>query len=30
MNRIDFQHLAELRLKEAKALLAAGFPEGAY
>src|ERR1035441_1181551 len=30
MNRIDFQRLAELRLKEAKALLAAGFPEGAY
>jgi HEPN domain-containing protein len=30
MNRIDFQQLAELRLKEAKALLAAGFPEGAY
>ena len=30
MNRIDFQNLSELRLKEAKALLAAGFPEGAY
>jgi HEPN domain-containing protein len=30
MNRIDFQQLAELRLKEARALLAAGFPEGAY
>ena len=30
MNRIDFQRLAELRLKEAKALFAAGFPEGAY
>jgi HEPN domain-containing protein len=29
-NRIDFQRLAELRLKEAKALLAAGFPDGAY
>jgi HEPN domain-containing protein len=30
MNRNDFQRLAELRLKEAKALLAAEFPEGAY
>jgi HEPN domain-containing protein len=30
MNRDDFQRLAELRLKEAKALLAAGFSEGAY
>jgi HEPN domain-containing protein len=30
MNRIDFQQLAELRLKEAKALLAADFPDGAY
>jgi HEPN domain-containing protein len=30
MNRNDFQQLSELRLKEAKALLAAGFPEGAY
>jgi HEPN domain-containing protein len=30
MNRIDFQELAELRLKEANALLAAGFPDGAY
>jgi HEPN domain-containing protein len=30
MNRDDFQKLSELRLKEAKALLAAGFPEGAY
>jgi HEPN domain-containing protein len=30
MNRIDFQRLAELRLKEAKALLAADFPDGAY
>ncbi len=30
MNRSDFQQLAELRLKEAKALLAAGFPDGAY
>jgi HEPN domain-containing protein len=30
MNRIDFQDIAELRLRESKALLAAGFPEGAY
>jgi HEPN domain-containing protein len=30
MNRIDFQEIAELRLRESKALLAAGFPEGAY
>ncbi len=30
MNRINFQELAELRLRESKALLAAGFPEGAY
>jgi HEPN domain-containing protein len=30
MKRIDFQQLAELRFKEAKALLAEGFPEGAY
>src|SRR5580658_1272621 len=30
MNRDDFQQLAELRLKEARALQAAGFPEGAY
>jgi HEPN domain-containing protein len=30
MNRIDFQELSELRLKESKALLAGGFPEGAY
>jgi HEPN domain-containing protein len=30
MNRAGFQQLAEIRLKEAKALLAAGFPEGAY
>jgi HEPN domain-containing protein len=30
MNRSEFQGLADLRLKEAKALLAAGFPEGAY
>jgi hypothetical protein len=30
MNRFDFQRLAELRLQETKALLAAGFPDGAY
>jgi HEPN domain-containing protein len=30
MNRIDFQDLAKLRLRESKALLAAGFPGGAY
>jgi HEPN domain-containing protein len=30
MNRIDFQEIAEIRLREAKALLASGFPEGAY
>ena len=30
MNRIGFQEIAELRLNESKALLAAGFPEGAY
>ena len=30
MNRVDFQGIAELRLRESKALLAAGFPEGAY
>jgi len=30
MNRVDLQQLAELRLKESKALFAAGFPEGAY
>jgi HEPN domain-containing protein len=30
MNRIDFQEIAELRLGESKALLAAGSPEGAY
>ena len=30
MNRADFQQLAELRLREAKALLASGFPDGAY
>ena len=30
MNRIDFQNLSELRLRESRALLAAGCPEGAY
>jgi hypothetical protein len=30
MNRTDFQQLAELRLREAEALLAAGLPDGAY
>lgn len=30
MNRADFQRLCQLRLQESKALLAAGFPEGAY
>jgi HEPN domain-containing protein len=30
MNRKDLQALSELRLKEAKALFSAGFPEGAY
>jgi hypothetical protein len=30
VNRINFQSIAELRLNESKALLAAGFPEGAY
>jgi HEPN domain-containing protein len=30
MNRIDFQEIAELRLRESKALLASGFAEGAY
>jgi HEPN domain-containing protein len=30
MNRDDFQQLADLRLKEARALLTAGFPDGAY
>ena len=30
MNRIDFQEIAEVRLRESKALLAAGFPDGAY
>jgi hypothetical protein len=30
MNRLDFQSFAELRLQESRALLAAGFPDGAY
>jgi HEPN domain-containing protein len=30
MNRVDFQELAEIRIRESKALLAAGFPDGAY
>src|SRR5580658_5485076 len=30
MNRLDFQSFAELRLQESKALLASGFPDGAY
>ena len=30
MNRIDFQKIAETRLREAKALLDAGFQDGAY
>jgi hypothetical protein len=30
MNRADLQQLANLRIAEAKALLAAGFPAGAY
>lgn len=30
MNRADFQRLATHRLNESKALLAAGFPDGAY
>jgi len=30
MNRADFQQLAELRLREAETLLAAGLPDGAY
>lgn len=30
MNRIDLQQIAEMRLQESKALLAAGFPDGAY
>jgi HEPN domain-containing protein len=30
MNRNDFQEIAEHRLRESKALLDAGFPDGAY
>lgn len=30
MNRTDFQRLAELRLRESKEPLGAGFPDGAY
>ena len=30
MNRRDFQKIAEVRLRESKALLTARFPEGAY
>jgi HEPN domain-containing protein len=30
MNRLDFQQLSELRLNEARLLLQAGFPDGAY
>ena len=30
MNRTDFQEIAELRLRESRALLDAGFPGGAY
>jgi HEPN domain-containing protein len=30
MNRVDFQEIAELRLRESRALLNLGFPEGAY
>lgn len=30
MTRNDFQQIADLRLREAKALLASGFPDGAY
>jgi HEPN domain-containing protein len=30
MNRAGFQQLAELRLREAEALLGAGLPDGAY
>jgi HEPN domain-containing protein len=30
MNRTDFQQIAELRLRESKALLSAGFSDGAY
>ena len=30
MNRTDFQEIADIRLRESKALLDAGFPDGAY
>lgn len=30
MNRTDFQEITEVRLQESKALLAAGYPDGAY
>jgi len=30
MNRTDFQEITGIRLRESKALLAAGFPDGAY
>jgi HEPN domain-containing protein len=30
VNRIDFQNISEFRLRESKALLDAGFPDGAY
>lgn len=30
MNRVGFQEIAEIRLRESRALLTAGFPEGAY
>jgi HEPN domain-containing protein len=30
MNRIDLQEISETRLRESKALLDAGFPDGAY
>lgn len=30
MNRIDFQKISEIRIRESKALLDAGFPDGAY
>jgi HEPN domain-containing protein len=30
MNRADFQQLSELRIKEARSLMDAGFPDGAY
>jgi HEPN domain-containing protein len=30
MNRLDFQNLSEIRIRESRALLDAGFPDGAY